>query len=238
MALNGTRAAAVRAERDGAGGSNDEVYDKIYHAILEHRLHPGTKLAEERLAEIFGVSRARVREVLARLAVEQVVDLIPQRGAFVARPSVEQARDVFEARRLIEPAVARRLVGVLDAERLRRLREHLALEEAARQRDDKRAIVRLSGQFHTLLAELAGNSAYARTMRELATRTCLAIVLYDAPTATSCRADEHALIVDAIEARDAARAEALMLEHLEHIERGMRLDAAAGEVDLAAVFGL
>jgi DNA-binding GntR family transcriptional regulator len=81
-----------------------------------------------------------------------------------------------------------------------------------------------------------GNSAYARTMRELSTLTCLAIVLYDAPTSTSCRADEHALIVDAVGRQDAKAAEALMLEHLEHIESGMRLDAAAHEPDLAAIF--
>lgn len=226
----------TRAERDTSGNSNDEVYEKIYNAILEHRLHPGTKLAEERLAEIFGVSRARVREVLARLAHEQVVELFPQRGAFVAKPSIEQAQDVFEARRLIEVAVVRRLTRTLDDDKIARLRAHLGLEEDARRRDDRRAIVRLSGQFHALLAELAGNSAYARAMRELSTLTCLAIVLYDAPTSTSCRADEHALIVDAIAARDDARAESLMLEHLEHIESGMKLDAASGEADLEAIF--
>ena len=72
--------------------THDEIYEKIYVAILEHRLHPGTKLVEERLAEIFGVSRARVREVLARLAHEQIVEMIPQRGAYVSKPSIEQDR--------------------------------------------------------------------------------------------------------------------------------------------------
>lgn len=234
MAMTGTKARSTRVERESSG--NDEVYEKIYNAILEHRLHPGTKLAEERLAEIFGVSRARIREILARLAYEQVVELVPQRGAFVAKPTIEEAQDVFEARRLIEPAVALRLIEYHSADAVRRLREHLALEEDARQRDDTRAIVRLSGQFHALLAELAGNSAYSRMMRELSTRTCLAIILYDAPTSTSCRADEHALIVDAIEARDGKRAQALMLEHLDHIESGMKLDAGSGDVDLAAIF--
>ena len=69
----------------------DEIVEKIFAAILEHRLAPGTKLGEDRLATIFGASRAKIREVLAKLAHEQVVELIPQRGAFVARPSIEQA---------------------------------------------------------------------------------------------------------------------------------------------------
>ena len=222
-----------RIEREG---KLDEIYETIYVAILEHRLQPGTKLVEERLAGIFGVSRARIREVLARLAHEQIVELYPQRGAYVAKPTIEQARDVFEARRLIEPAVLRRLVDTLTPQKLARLRQHQELEVDARRRDDKRAVVRLSGEFHSLAAELAGNSALARNMRELSMLTCLMIVLYDAPTATSCRADEHSQIIDAIAKRDAARAERLMVEHLAHIEASLALEATAESADLEAIF--
>ena len=226
-------ATPARIEREN---TQDEIYEKIYVAILEHRLHPGTKLGEERLAEIFGASRARIREVLARLAHEQIVELYPQRGAYVAKPTIEQARDVFEARRLIEPAVMRRLVDTLSPEKLARLREHQERELDARRRDDKRAVIRLSGEFHSLAAELAGNTALARSMRELSVLTCLMIFLYDAPTSVSCRADEHSRIIEAIAKRDATRAQKLMLEHLEHIEGSMKLDGAAEEVDLAAIF--
>jgi len=216
--------------------SVDEIYEKIYVAILEHRLHPGTKLGEEKMAEIFGVSRARIREVLGRLAHEQIVELFPQRGAYVAKPTIEQARDVFEARRLIEPAVLRRLVDTLTPEKTQRLRQHVELEHEARLRGDKRAVIRLSGEFHTLLAELAGNSALARTMRELCILTCLTIFLYDAPTAQSCREDEHRLIIDAVARRDRAHAEEIMLHHLDHIEGSLQLDNGNGEVDLEAIF--
>jgi DNA-binding GntR family transcriptional regulator len=226
-------ASQARLERENV---HDEIYERVYVAILEHRLPPGTKLVEERLAEIFAVSRARVREVLARMAHEQIVELYPQRGAYVAKPTPQQAHDVFEARRLIEPALLRRLVETLTPERVARLRRHLDLEVDARRREDKRAIVRLSGEFHTLLADEAGNSALARSMRELSMQTCLIIFLYDAPTATSCRADEHASIVDAIARRDAARAEKLMLDHLAHIEGSLKLDATPEEVDLEAIF--
>ena len=236
MPPSSPRKSATATRRLERENTNDDIYERIYVAILEHRLHPGTKLGEEKLAEIFGVSRARVREVLARLAHEQIVELYPQRGAFVAKPSTEQALDVFEARRLIEPAVLRRLIETLTPEKVARLRQHQELELDARRRDDKRAVVRLSGEFHTLAAELAGNSALARTMRELSTLTCLIIVLYDAPTASSCRADEHSEIVEAIARRDSARAEKLMLEHLDHIEQSLRLDANAEDVDLEAVF--
>jgi len=227
----------LEAEPGGRDQSVEEIADKISTAILEHRLAPGTKLGEDRLATIFGISRAKVREVLVRLAHEQVVELFPQRGAFVAKPTIEQAQDVFEARRVIEPAVLRRLIGTLDEAKLRRLREQLDEEADARERDDKRAIVRLSGEFHSLLAELAGNSAFSRSMRELSTLTCLIISLYDAPTATSCRADEHEEIVAAIRKRDVARAEALMLEHLDHIEHSLDLNAEPHEADLESILG-
>jgi DNA-binding GntR family transcriptional regulator len=217
--------------------SVDAIAEKISTAILEHRLAPGTKLGEDRLATIFGTSRAKVREVLARLAHEQIVELVPQRGAHVAKPTIEQARDVFEARRLIEPGVLRRLIGTMDDFKMQRLRRHLELEAEARQRNDARAVVRLSGEFHLLLAELAGNSALARTMRELSTLTCLIISLYDAPTATSCRADEHEEIVEAIKRSDARRAETLMLHHLEHIQESLKLDAGSDEADLESILG-
>jgi DNA-binding GntR family transcriptional regulator len=233
MPAKARKTPAARAEREK---SVDEIYERIYTAILEHRLHPGTKLGEERMAEIFGVSRARVREVLARLAHEQIVELFPQRGAYVAKPTIEQARDVFEARRLIEPAVLRRLVDTLTPEKIQRLRQHVELEADARRRNDKRAVIRLSGEFHTLAAELAGNSALARSMRELCMLTCLTIFLYDAPTAQSCRDDEHQLIVNAVAKRDAARAEKLMLDHLDHIESSLQLHTGNGEADLEAIF--
>jgi len=218
--------------------SSADVYEHIYNAILDNRLKPGTKLVEERLAEIFAVSRPRVREVLARLAHEQIVELFPQRGAYVAKPTIEKAIDVFEARRLIEPAVVRRLIDCLTPEKLARLRAHTRLEHEARERKDKRAIIRLAGEFHIVLSELAGNGEYARIMRELSTLSCLVIFLYNLPTATSCRDDDHILIIDAIEARDVARAEALTLHHLDHIEESVKLEPFDATQDLEEVFRL
>ena len=223
-----------RSDRERAG---DEIYEKIYLSILEHRLLPGTKLAEERMAQIFKVSRARVREVLARLAHEQIVEILPKRGAYVAKPTVEDARGIFEARRVIEPAIMLRLAKSADDRKTAILKRHLELEVDARERNDKRTIIRLSGEFHNLTAELAGNVSLTRSVRELATLTCLIILLYDAPLTLSCRADEHSRIVDAIVMRDGETAAILMLEHLQHIENSVNLQGAVEEVDLESIFG-
>jgi DNA-binding GntR family transcriptional regulator len=216
--------------------SADEIADKISTAILEHRLAPGTKLGEDRLASIFGTSRPRVREVLARLANEQVVELIPQRGAFVAKPTIGQAHDVFEARQLIEPSILQRLIATLDTGKLQRLQAHLDQETQARERQDARAMVRLSGEFHVLLAELAGNTALTKTMRELSTLTCLIISLYSASTATSCRSDEHSEIVAAIARKDSVRATTIMRHHLDYILGSLHLEQSSENVDLESIF--
>lgn len=217
--------------------SIDGIYQRVLGAILEHQLPPGTQLVEERLASVFGVSRTKIRQALARLAHDSIVTVVPNRGAFVSSPTVEEAREVFEARRLIEPSLVERVARSATAAHIARLREHVALESAARGARDKRSIIRLSGEFHHIIAEMAGNSFLARAMRELETLTCLVIILYDAPNVPSCPYHEHSDITDAVEAHDTVRAAALMLEHLNHVERSLDLrQAIAGDIDLEAVF--
>jgi len=211
---------------------------RIATAIHEHRLLPGTKLGEDRLAAIFQTSRARVREVLARLARGQMVELIPQRGAFVTKPSIDQALDVFEARRLIEPGIVRRLIHNRDSQKIRQLKAHLTQEHAAHTQHDHHAAVRLSGQFHVLLAELAGNSVLLRCMRELSTLTCLTISLYDADVSACCRVDEHDELVNGIIDGDEDRAVRIMLTHLDRIQGNLRLEPNADETDLEEILGV
>ncbi|MES2530960.1 MAG: GntR family transcriptional regulator, partial [Pseudomonadota bacterium] len=218
-ALPSTRKAASQAD----------IHQSIYDAIVEHRLMPGTKLSEERVAELFAVSRTQVRGALQRLAVEQLVTLIPNRGAFVTTPSAEEAHDVLSVRRTLEPAAVARLIDRIAAGKaptaVKQLRALVKREQQAHARGDRRQAVRLSGDFHVLLAELSGSSILARLMRELTPLTCLAILTFEAPTAVACPNDEHALLIDAIAAGDAAGAAQLMTEHLSHIENALKLDA-------------
>jgi DNA-binding GntR family transcriptional regulator len=217
--------------------SVDAIHQRVLLAIVEHRLPPGTKLGEERLAKVFGVSRTQIRQVLERLAHDSIVTVHAHRGAFVSSPTVEEAREVFAARRLIEPDLIRQATQAAKASDIRRLRDHVASESAARAANDKRAIIRLSGEFHQVIADIAGNRFLARTMRELETLTCLVIVLYDAPNVPACPYHEHSDLVDAIEARDAERAAALMVDHLQHVEAALDFQRSGdGEIDFDAVF--
>lgn len=226
-----------RAREPNAVRPQDAMYDRIWTAIVDHSLPPGTKLTEDRLGEIFGLGRTRIRQVLFQLAHEGVVTLQPNRGAFVAQPTVREAREVFEARRAIEWAVVARALHMLAPSGIKRLREHLRREEQAREANDRRVLIKLSGEFHLMLAETSGNGVMTGILRELVSRASLIIALYEYPGAHSCPPDEHSAILDAIEKRS-AHAPDLMKHHLEHVERSLMLrdsDAVGG--DLKTIFG-
>lgn len=229
--------AATRAPAKPHLPSVDAIHQRMLVAIVEHRLPPGTKLGEEKLAKVFGVSRTQIRQVIERLAHDSIVTVHANRGAFVSSPTVDEAREVFAARRLIEPDLIRQAAQAAKTSDIRRLRDHVARESAARSANDKRSIIRLSGEFHQIIAEVAGNRFLARTMRELETLTCLVIILYDAPNVPACPYHEHSDLVDAIEARDPERAAALMLDHLRHVEASLDFQRNGdGEIDFEAVF--
>jgi len=227
-----------RRRRAGPAPSAEVIHDRILGAIVEHRLLPGTQLVEEKLAAVFGVSRTQIRQALARLAHDRIVVLHRNRGAFVSRPSVSEAREVFDARRVIEPELVRRVAATALPEHVAALREHLVRERAAQAAGDRRALTALTGAFHERIAEMAGNAFLGRTLRELESLTSLIIVLYDKPQMPACACDEHAALVEAIASRDAPRAATLMFEHMQHVEASLDLELhASGEIDLEAVFG-
>lgn len=231
-----TGASESRAAR--ALPSVDTIHQRVLTAIVEHRLPPGTKLGEERLAKVFGVSRTQIRQVIERLAHDSIVTVQLNRGAFVSSPTVEEAREVFAARRLIEPDLIRQAIRRAGPAEIRRLRDHVQSESDARAANDKRAVVRLSGEFHQLIADIAGNRFLAKTMRELEALTCLVIILYDAPNMPACPYHEHSDLVDAIEARDEERAASFMVEHLRHVEASLDFDGTSdGEIDFESIFG-
>ncbi len=232
-------ASAIAA--DGAQGrpvlGDEAVYREVYDAILAHHLAPGTKLAEDALGDVFGVSRTVVRKALIRLAHDGLVEIRPHRGAIVARPTVEEARDVFAARQVVERAIIEALVGQLDAAQLEDLRAMARDEHAAFHSGDRTRWIRLSGDFHLRLADLAGNRVLADFLHELVSRTSLIISLYEQPGTSACAADEHVALVDALAEGDTRKAIDLMSGHLSACEDKLNLDDQGETADLAAVFG-
>jgi DNA-binding GntR family transcriptional regulator len=162
------------------------IREGMTSAILEHRLLPGTKLGEDEIGEIYGASRTLVRAALLKLAHEGIVSIEKNRGTFVSRPTPADAREVFEARRLIKPMIVDHAIDAVSPAWLERLNQHLAEEREAELRDDARASIRLSGEFHRLVAEMSGHSIYLGFLKELVARSSLIILLYRRHDTPAC----------------------------------------------------
>ncbi len=142
--------------RPGFGSSRaGQVYAALLAAILDHRLVPGTRLPEDEVGALFGASRTIVRAALQALAHDRVVTIERNRGAQVAEPTIEEARQVFEARSLIEPRLAALAAGRASEGDVARLRAHHAEEESAILSGDQGRAIALSARFHMLIAEIA-----------------------------------------------------------------------------------
>lgn len=225
-----------RPAKSSSSTQDDIVYEYIFDAILEQRLAPGTKLSEEALCEIFGVSRTIIRRALLRLSHEQVVSIRPNRGAVVAAPSVEEARQIFAARRVVELAVIELAVKNATVESLGRIRNMVQEEQDAFDRGDIGSGIRLSGEFHLELARIANNTPLLNFQRSVVSQTSLIIAQYEVGHQTHCSFNEHEALLLAIESGDATRAVTMMKEHLDHIEGKLNLDNESASTDLHVVF--
>lgn len=231
-----TTAADLRAP-EAAAPDEDAIRDAIRLAIEDHRLRPGTRLVEEQLAGVFGASRARVRSALRDLARDHLVVHRRNRGACVAAPTPGEAREVFQARRMLEETLVRGLARRRPAGALRALADHVDAEAAAHAAGDRREEIRLSGDFHLLLAEQAGNGILTGYLRDLVARSSLIIALYEQRAARCCSAVDHRRLLATLEAGDETAAAAEMTRHLADIETRLVLEERPEEqVDLRAVF--
>ena len=200
------------------------IVESLTRAVVEHRLQPGTKLAEQKLADHFGVSRTLVRQALFQLAQNRLVTLEPARGAFVSTPSVTEARQVFAVRRMLETQMTREFVRSMTPSKLKVLRAHVQSEAAALNAQDATGRTELLGDFHVRMAELMGNDVLAQMLRDLISRCALITLMYQSDSEAAHSHEEHAEIVTALAAGDEEAAVQLMHSHLEHVEASMVFD--------------
>lgn len=205
--------------KSNPNGSTDRgavIYKALWHAIIEQALQPGAKLPEDAIGEKFGASRTIVRAALARLAAEGLVELRRNRGAAVATPSWNEARDIFDVRIGLERLVVARVAGNLGRDQIKTLKAHVDAEERARGSNVPLS-VRLATAFHIKLAEMTGNPVLARYVSEVASRCGLILALYSRPHSSECAVSEHRAIIAALASGDAARAILLMDHHLDAV---------------------
>jgi DNA-binding GntR family transcriptional regulator len=206
--------------------ATQRIRDSIRDAIVDRRLAPGTKLSETDVGNLFNVSRTLVRSALQALSHEGLVRVERNRGAFVAYPSPDEAREIFASRRLIETGTVTEAAKHISAADIAHLRQLLAEEDQLTQRRGsvaRRAEIKASGDFHLTIAAISRNSILQRFMEELVARSSLVIALYGQSTVSSCGHNEHEDIVNALEAQDVPKACTLMAHHITHIEADLDL---------------
>ena len=209
------------------------IVDALTKAIVEHRLHPGTKLAEQKLADHFGVSRTLIRQALFQLVQKRLIRMEPARGAFVATPSSDEARQVFAVRRMVEVEMTRSFVRSVTPAQIKALKDHLVEEKAAVLRGDVSGRTDLLGDFHVRIAELMGNQVLGQILSELISRCALITLMYQSSNAAEHSVEEHSEILKAIIAKDEDLAVQLMDEHLRNVEQGLALDRKVPSNDIA-----
>ncbi|KQW56579.1 GntR family transcriptional regulator [Variovorax sp. Root411] len=222
-------AIAVPAENGAAAAdknsSIESIANDIATAIVEKRLPPGTWLREEALGRVYSVSRTKVRAALLMLSKDKLIEMIPDKGAFVCQPSVEEAREVFAVRRILESEVVRLFVAAARPRDYQVLEQHIKFERTALRQTTTTGTVRekLLGDFHVALAEATGNRTLAELVRELVARSSLIAMLYHSSNDPHCSSDEHADFLRLCRKGDAEAAVKSMNDHLERIEASLEL---------------
>jgi DNA-binding GntR family transcriptional regulator len=230
------RAAAGARHSTAPTMPTDRVYEAVYAAVIDQRLPPGTRLREEELAQAFAVSRTVVRQALHQLAQDGVITSRPNRGAQVPEPTRRDGEHVFDARRVVECEVVRRMAGKLSTEQLAELRSLVAAEERATRSQNKQEAIRLSGRFHLELARMSGNPIFVRLLEELLPTTSLLMALYKAPGEPMCVAHSHRKLLSGLERQTGSAAATEMRRHLTEIERSLSRPVAPLAPTLRDVF--
>jgi DNA-binding GntR family transcriptional regulator len=223
--MNDEAAPVEGMEPSDRGISIESIAQDIATAIVERRLPPGTWLREEALGRVYAVSRTKIRAALLTLAKDKLVETIPEKGSFVSQPSVEEAREVFAVRRLLESEVVRLFVAGATPKDYELLEQHVHVERSTLKAHALGAVrERLLGDFHVELAELTGNKVLAELVTELVARSSLIAMLYQSSNDPHCSTDEHAHFLAICRQGDAEAAVADMLGHLNRVEASLKLD--------------
>lgn len=217
--------------------SEQDVYNSVIEAIVDQRLLPGTRLNELAMCKVFAIPRRKMDRVLVRLHLEKMVDVVANRGAFVASPDANEARAIFSARKAIEAGIVELAAVRASGADFKVLEKNIADEHTHRHNGRIREAIRLSGSFHILLADIAGNPILADQVKQLVARTSLVTSLYENTSRLGCWHDDHGKLIEHLRAHRTKRAIEFMRRHLDDLEESLNLDVKVSDkTDLRAIF--
>ena len=208
-----------------ASAIDEAIVEAIIYDVMQQHLGPGTRLSEKSVCDRFGVSRMNVRRALLTLSNIGVVELQANKGARIRQPTLQQAMTLFETRRAIESIIIKSVVAQRSDADIVSLNAHVELEEQAFSNNDRHQLIRLSGEFHLLIASFQNNHLLTGFMQTLITQSSLITGMYGQHSFSNCPPSEHRNLIEAIKNQDEHLALNLMMAHLGHIEADLELSS-------------
>lgn len=194
---------------------SEEVAQRIRVMIRKGMLSTGDRIVESQLCQAMGISRTPLREAIRILGTEGLIKLVPNRGAYVAQPSMKEIKELFEVMSILEGACARMVAETLTDSDFKKIEKlHLKLEKHFLAKDHERYL-KVNSQFHHLLQELTGNQVLNEVINGLRHKILLYRYrqLYERDRFEASM-NEHRNLLEALRRRDPAAAESLMKIHL------------------------
>ena len=174
----------------------DIVYQYVKNQIIGKSMFPGNRIIEDDIIRETGTSRTSIRPALLRLKYEGLVEMIPNRGAFVAKPSEEDLRQVYRVREVLEHAIRHRTEA-----QLRAMEENLKAQEVLTQHYSRQEYVTLNHTFHWLVVEASANKYYEKYLNELYNKINTYVIFYDQSSDNNSIVS-HTMIYEALRDRD------------------------------------
>ncbi len=198
------------------GHSSEAVYQRLKNAIRKRYIKQGSQLIEGALAEQLGVSRTPVRSSIKQLESEGLVNIIPNRGAFVITPTFKEIEETFFVRSQMEQAAARLASAKITGDQLRQLNKLVQVEESVFNKDDPDAYYEINDALHSRIADISGNDVLAAYVKDLLDKTRTYLILFDpfSKLVLSPTLEAHQAIIDALSEHDPNQAALAIEAHI------------------------
>jgi DNA-binding GntR family transcriptional regulator len=198
------------------GNSEDAVYQKIKNAIRKRYIKQGSQLVEGGLAQKLGVSRTPVRSAIKRLEAEGLVNSIPNRGAFVITPTLQEIEETFLVRGHLEQMAARLTSKTITPGQIASLNELIEREEKVFNKHNFDEYYIVNDAFHNKIATFSANRVLSSYVAELLDRTRIFLILFDpfSKLSISPSLEDHKNIVNALAQHDPERAAEAVAAHI------------------------
>lgn len=216
------RAAVVRKN-----DIQDHIYNYVKEQIMSRAIFPGNRIVEDDLAKDFGVSRAAIRNVMTRLQNDGFVEIIPNKGTVVTKPTKEEIHKVYHTRLHLELGAAALAVQNITDEAIARMEENYAAQVKLKEAYSIVEYTELNRAFHWEIVRASKNDYYAKYLNEIYNIVHIFLIFYDNAKDNRRSLQTHKLLLDALKERN-----------LQKLEEAIRLDNAEGMDDVSLGCGV